>query len=85
VLPHAREDEHDVDLRVLVHGFGAGQVGGQPEPRGGQRALLGLGIVDRRDAHPVLAGQALDQAHVRRPEDASAAEDAEADGHRAVA
>jgi hypothetical protein len=82
VVVHAREHQDRVDVRVLVDGRLIRQVGREVQAGGGEAALLGVGVVDRRDLDPSLAAQALDQAHVRRPEDAAAPEDAEPDRHR---
>jgi 4-hydroxy-3-methylbut-2-en-1-yl diphosphate synthase IspG/GcpE len=53
----------------------------QIEALGREPALLGLGIEDGHDVDVALAAQPLDQVHVRRPEDASAADHAQADAH----
>ena len=84
VLGHAREHEHDVDVGVPADRDVVGQVGAEVEPLGGHAALAGIGVVDRRHLDAALAAQPLDQAHVRRPEDAAAADDAEPDAHVAL-
>ena len=84
VLGHAGEHEHDVDVGVGADRAVVGQVGGEVEPIRRRAALGGVGVVDRDDVDAALAAEPLDQAHVRRPEDAPAADDAEADAHLAV-
>jgi hypothetical protein len=84
VLGHARQHEHDVDFRVPADREVAGQVGRHVEPLGGHPALLVVDVVDRRDLDAALAAQPLDHVHVRRPEDASAADDTQADAHVAL-
>jgi hypothetical protein len=84
VLGHARQDHHHVDVRMRADREVVGQLRSEVEPLGGGAALLGIGVVDRRDLHAPLAAQALDQVHVRRPEDAAAADHAQADAHVAL-
>ena len=84
MLGHAGEHEHDVDVRVGADRDVLGQVGAEVEAVGRRPALAGIGVVDRDDVDAALAAQPLDQAHVRRPEDAAAADDAEPQAHVAL-
>ena len=85
VLLHAREDEHGVDVVVLAdREVRRARRGVRSRRRGGGLALGRVGVVHRGDRDAALARQALDQGHVRRPEDAAAADDAEPDGHGAL-
>ena len=84
VLGHARQHQHQVDVRVPADGGVVGEVGRQVEPLGGHPPLLGVDVVDGRDVDAALAAQPLDQVHVRRPEDAPAADHAQADAHVAL-
>jgi hypothetical protein len=79
VLGHRGEDEHDVDVRVFEDRQVVGKVRRQIQPRRSRGALLGVGVEHRGDLHAPLRLQALDEAHVRRPEDAAAPDDPEPD------
>ena len=81
VLGHAREHHDDVDVRVRADRGVGRQVGAQAEPLGRRQPLRRVGVVDRDDLDAALAAQPLDQGHVRRPEDAPAADDAQPHAH----
>jgi hypothetical protein len=84
VLGHAGQHEHDVDVGMPADGHVVRQVGAEVQAPGGDPALAGVGVVDGAHVDAALAAEPLDQAHVRRPERAAAADDAEPDAHVAL-
>jgi hypothetical protein len=81
VLSHAREHEDRVDVGVGADGDVVGEIGAEVEPLRGHPALARVGVVDGGHLDAALTAQPLDQAHVGRPEDAPAPDDAEPHAH----
>ena len=81
MLVHAREDEDDVDLRVVDHGLRACELSVDAVVGGCATALAVVDVV--HGAHVDTAGrrEGGDHAPIRAGEDAAAADHAEAEAH----
>jgi hypothetical protein len=84
VLGHAGEDQDEIDGVVGADGEVGRDVRAEAEPLAGGDPLVGARVVDRGHLDAALALQPLDQAHVRRPEDAAQPDDPQPDAHVAL-
>ena len=81
VLVHAREDEDRIDLGMVDHSLGAGELRIEVIVTGGTVALAGVDVVDGGDMNALGCAKPLDHPPVRPGEDTAAADHADAEAH----